>query len=114
MVGLGFGNWSLEFICILFLGYSLNFRLLNTPGGSPMASKIKVYGTKWCPDCARVKQIFSWSKVDYDWIDIEQDPAAAEEVVKINKGNKSVPTIVFPDGSVLVEPSNAELEKKLA
>jgi mycoredoxin len=79
-----------------------------------MVSKIKVYGTKWCPDCARAKQIFAKNKVDYDWVDIEQDPKAADEVVKINKGNKSVPTIVFPDGSVLVEPSNSQLEKKLA
>jgi mycoredoxin len=79
-----------------------------------MVNKIKVYGTKWCPDCARAKQIFSKNKVDYDWVDIEQDPKAADEVVKINKGNKSVPTIVFPDGSVLVEPSNSQLEKKLA
>lgn len=79
-----------------------------------MVNKIKVYGTKWCPDCARAKQIFAKNKVDYDWVDIEQDPKAADEVVKINKGNKSVPTIVFPDGSVLVEPSNSQLEKKLA
>ena len=79
-----------------------------------MLNKIKVYGTKWCPDCARAKQIFAKNKVEYDWVDIEQDPKAADEVVKINRGNKSVPTIVFPDGSVLVEPSNSQLEKKLA
>jgi mycoredoxin len=79
-----------------------------------MVNKIKVYGTKWCPDCARAKQIFAKNKVEYDWVDIEQDPKAADEVVKINQGNKSVPTIVFPDGSVLVEPSNSQLEKKLA
>jgi len=75
--------------------------------------KIKIYGTAWCPDCARAKQIFTKLKVPFDWINIEQDKNAAEYVEKINGGFKSVPTIVFPDQSVLVEPSNADLETKL-
>jgi mycoredoxin len=79
-----------------------------------MADVIKVYGTKWCPDCTRAKQVLSKHNVAYIWVDIEQDAAAVDYVVKINKGNRSVPTIVFPDGSILVEPSNLELEKKLA
>ncbi len=76
--------------------------------------KIRMYGTRWCPDCARAKQVMAKNNVQYDWVDIEQDPKAAAEVEKINKGFKSVPTIVFPDGSIMVEPGNAELEKKLA
>jgi mycoredoxin len=75
--------------------------------------KIKIYGTAWCPDCGRAKQIFTKLKVSFDWINIEQDKNAAAYVEKINGGFKSVPTIVFPDQSVLVEPSNADLEKKL-
>ena len=78
------------------------------------AEQIRMYGTKWCPDCARAKQVMSKNNVSYQFIDIEQDSAAASYVEKVNSGNKSVPTIVFPDGSVLVEPGNAELEKKLA
>jgi mycoredoxin len=50
----------------------------------------------------------------FKWVDIGENPSAAVEVERINKGNRSVPTIVFPDGSVLIEPSNAELEKKLS
>ncbi len=76
--------------------------------------QIRMYGTKWCPDCARAKQVMGKHNIPYQFIDIEQDASAADYVVKVNKGNKSVPTIVFPDGSVLVEPANAELEKKLA
>jgi mycoredoxin len=79
-----------------------------------MDQRIKVYGTRWCPDCLRAKQILNKKKVDFDWIDIEEDEAAAAYVEKVNRGFKSVPTIVFADGSVLVEPNNAELEKKLA
>jgi mycoredoxin len=76
--------------------------------------QIKVYGTKWCPDCLRAKQALGRHNISYTWIDIENDEQALEYVVKVNNGNQSVPTIVFPDGSVLVEPGNAELEKKLA
>ena len=74
---------------------------------------IRMYGTRWCPDCARAKQIMSKHNIIYTFIDIEQDEEAGAYVEKVNKGNKSVPTIIFPDGSILVEPSNAELEKKL-
>lgn len=75
--------------------------------------QIKIYGTSWCPDCARAKRVFAGLKISYEWINIEQDKDAAVFVERINGGFKSVPTIVFPDQSVLVEPGNAELEKKL-
>jgi mycoredoxin len=75
--------------------------------------KIKIFGTSWCPDCARAKQVFVKHKISFEWINIEEDKEAAAYVVKVNGGFKSVPTIVFPDASVLVEPSNADLEKKL-
>jgi mycoredoxin len=76
--------------------------------------EIKVYGTRWCPDCFRAKQVFGRLKIPFTWIDIESDERALDYVREVNGGYQSVPTIVFPDGSVLVEPGNAELEKKLA
>ena len=75
---------------------------------------IRVYGTAWCPNCVRAKQVLAKHLVQYDWTDISNDEKARAYVEQVNRGNRSVPTIVFPDGSVLVEPSNAELEKKLA
>ena len=78
------------------------------------ADKIVMYGTTYCPDCARSKRYLDKHKIAYDWFDIDKDAKAREYVIQVNKGNRSVPTIVFPDGSVLVEPSDAELEKKLA
>ena len=78
-----------------------------------MPEDIIMYGTTWCPDCTRAKNFLYSRGVHFKWIDIALDPQAAIEVERINKGYKSVPTILFPDGSVLVEPSNAELEKKL-
>jgi mycoredoxin len=77
-------------------------------------ASITVYGTSWCPDCRRAQRVLDVSGVPYTYVNIEQDEEAAEYVVQVNRGNRSVPTIVFPDGSVLVEPSNAQLQAKLA
>jgi len=77
-----------------------------------MAEKIKIYGTNWCGDSRRAKQFFDENQLDYEWIDIDQDKVAAEFVKSVNDGNRSVPTIVFPDGSKLVEPSTHQLREK--
>ena len=72
-----------------------------------------MYGAKWCPDCVRAKKVLDESKVPYQYVDLEESPEAADIVTKINNGFQSIPTIVFDDASVLVEPSNEELRKKL-
>jgi mycoredoxin len=77
-------------------------------------SEIIVYGTSWCPDCRRAQRVLDQSGAAYSYVNIEEDEAAAAYVVEVNRGYRSVPTIVFPDGSVLVEPSNAQLQAKLA
>jgi mycoredoxin len=75
---------------------------------------IIVYGTSWCPDCRRAQRVLELNKVAYTYVNIEENEAAAEYVIRVNNGNRSVPTIVFPDGAVLVEPSNYELQQKLS
>ena len=74
---------------------------------------IKVYGTSWCGDTRRARTFFAEHQIEYEWIDIDQDKVAAEYVMSVNHGNRSVPTILFPDGSVLVEPSSYQLKEKL-
>jgi thioredoxin reductase (NADPH) len=74
---------------------------------------IIVYGATWCPDCRRSKQFLAENRIQYTWVDIEQDPTAVAEVERLNNGMRSVPTILFPDGAVLVEPSNEELAARL-
>lgn len=76
-------------------------------------NEILFYSTSWCGDCRRSRKVLNTMGVAYKDIDIEEDAAAAEVVRKLNRGAQSVPTIVFPDGSVLVEPTNATLEQKL-
>jgi thioredoxin reductase (NADPH) len=74
---------------------------------------ITVYGAPWCPDCKRSKQFLGEHQIPYKWVDIEKDKAGEQFVVRTNKGKRIIPTIIFTDGSFLVEPSNAELAAKL-
>ena len=76
-------------------------------------AEITVYGAPWCPDCRRSKQFLADQRVPYDWVDIDQDEAGRSYVQRVNNGKHVIPTIVFRDGSTLVEPSNAELAAKL-
>ena len=74
---------------------------------------IFVYSTTWCPDCKRAKKFLGEQRVPYHNIDIESDPQTMKYVEKVNNGKRIIPTMVFSDGSVLIEPSNAELAEKL-
>ncbi|MCC6147600.1 MAG: hypothetical protein IT308_08545 [Anaerolineaceae bacterium] len=76
-------------------------------------TSILFYGTSWCGDCRRARRFFDERNIPYTWIDIDADREARKFVEETNNGFRSVPTIVFPDSSILVEPSTAELEKKL-
>ena len=76
-------------------------------------ASITLYGAYWCPDCKRSKQFLGEHQIPYNWIDIEQDKTGEAYVIKKNNGKRIIPTIVFADGSFLVEPSNAELASKI-
>lgn len=74
---------------------------------------ITVYSTVWCPDCKRAKRFLGEHRVPYKNIDIEQSPEGMAFIEKVNHGKHIIPTIVFSDGSVLTEPTNAEVASKL-
>jgi len=74
---------------------------------------ITVYGAYWCPDCRRSKQFLGEHQIPYNWVDIEQDKAGEAYVLQKNDGKRIIPTIEFADGSILVEPSNAQIAAKL-
>jgi thioredoxin reductase (NADPH) len=76
-------------------------------------SPIIVYGASWCPDCRRAKQFLASHRVAYDWIDLEEFPEKSAEVEARNSGKRIIPTIVFPDGSFLAEPTNDELADRI-
>jgi mycoredoxin len=68
----------------------------------------------YCPDCVRAKKFFEINNIPYQLIGLEDNPEATEFVMQVNNGHRSVPTIVFPDGSILVEPSWEELRRKFS
>jgi len=74
---------------------------------------IIVYITDWCGACRRVLKVFEKMNVPYKSINIDRDRAGEKFVLKVNHGMRSVPTIVFPDGRTLVEPSDLALEEML-
>lgn len=76
-------------------------------------AKITVYGAPWCPDCRRSKKFLTEQLIRYSWVDIDEDADGRAFVEAKNNGKRIIPTIVFEDGSFLVEPSNAELAQKL-
>lgn len=76
-------------------------------------AKLTVYGAVWCEDCIRAKKFLGEQRVHYTWVDVEQSAEGLAFVEQVNQGKRIIPTLVFADGSVLVEPSNAELAARL-
>jgi mycoredoxin len=76
-------------------------------------SDITMYGAEWCGDCRRSKKFLDSNNVSYNYIDVEADASASEKVIEINGGMRSIPVILFPDGTHLTEPSDVALKEKL-
>lgn len=74
---------------------------------------VVVYGAAWCYASRRAKEVFDQNHIPYEYKDIDYDLDARQYVEKVNNGYRSVPTIVFPDGSIVVEPSIDALKRKL-
>lgn len=77
-----------------------------------MASMI-MYTTSWCGYCFRLKSQLKRAGVAYDEVDIEEQPDAADLVASLNDGNRTVPTVVFADGSSLTNPSVGQVRDRL-
>lgn len=73
-----------------------------------------MYSTPWCGYCHRLKGQLDREGIAFDVVDIEQEPAAAQRVEEANGGNRTVPTLLFSDGSTLTNPSVAQVKDKLA
>jgi len=75
--------------------------------------QVIMYSTVWCGYCKRLKTMMKAAGIEFTEVDIEHDPAAAEFVMNVNKGNQTVPTLKFADGSALTNPSINEVKAKL-
>ena len=78
-----------------------------------MAEQMTIYSTPWCGYCHRLMKQLDREGVRYSMVDIEQDPTAADYVMSVNGGSQTVPTVVFPDGSALTNPSLAQVKDKI-
>ena len=75
--------------------------------------KLTVYGASWCPDVKRSRALLDREGVEYSYVDVEADAEAERRVRELQDGARRIPTIVWEDGSFLVEPSDAELSGRL-
>ena len=74
---------------------------------------ITMYGAPWCPDCKRAKKFLAAQRVPYHWIDVDQDETGLRHIEALQNGGRSIPTIEFGDGAVLIEPSDEEIAQQL-
>ena len=81
---------------------------------SAAAPAVTMYTTTWCGYCVRLKKLMQREGIDYAEVDIERDDAAADVVMSANGGNRTVPTLVFADGTALTNPSIDQVKDRLA
>lgn len=79
----------------------------------PPFAELTVFGAPWCGDCKASKKFLGEQRVSYHWVDVDEDEAGLSYITKLQDGRSKIPTIVFPNGEFLVEPTNAELAAKL-
>jgi mycoredoxin len=79
----------------------------------PDAAPVTMFTTTWCGYCVRLKKLMQREGIEYAEVDIEQDASAAERVMQANGGNRTVPTLLFADGSALTNPSIDQVKAQL-
>jgi mycoredoxin len=72
-----------------------------------------MYTTTWCGYCVRLKKLMQLEGITFSEVDIENDPAAADLVMQANGGNRTVPTLLFGDGTALTNPSIDQVKSQL-
>jgi mycoredoxin len=79
-----------------------------------VSQPVTIYSTQWCAFCRRLKRQLGRDGIEVVEVDIERDPEAANYVISVNGGNMTVPTVVFPDGTVITNPSAAQVKERLS
>ncbi len=79
----------------------------------PAPGSVTMFSTTWCGYCRRLKKQLERAGIDYTEVNIEEVPLAADFVAEVNDGNQTVPTVLFPDGSTLTNPSVGQVRTRL-
>ncbi len=82
---------------------------MSAPG-----TAVTMYTTSWCGYCVRLKKMMQREGIEFAEVNIETDESAADLVMQANGGNRTVPTLVFADGSALTNPSIDQVKSQLA
>ncbi len=80
----------------------------------PAAGTVTMFSTTWCGYCRRLKTQLDSAGIGYTEVDIEERPETASFVEQVNGGNQTVPTVLFPDGTALTNPSLRDVQRVLA
>ena len=75
---------------------------------------VTMYSTTWCAYCSRLKRSMQSEGIEFAEVNIEEDEAAADLVMRANGGNRTVPTLIFDDGTALTNPSLRQVKEQLA
>lgn len=81
---------------------------------SAAPTAVTMYTTTWCGYCVRLKKLMQREGIEFAEVDIERDNSAADVVMQANGGNRTVPTLVFSDGTALTNPSIDQVKAQLA
>jgi mycoredoxin len=76
--------------------------------------RLTMYTTSWCGYCVRLKHGLERAGVDFDVVNIEENPEAEQFVLKANGGNATVPTLLLPNGDVMTNPRLPDLLRAVA
>jgi len=82
---------------------------MSAPG-----TAVTMYTTSWCGYCVRLKKMMQREGIEFAEVNIETDESAADLVMRANGGNRTVPTLVFADGTALTNPSIDQVKAQLA
>jgi len=80
----------------------------------PYPAPVTMFTTTWCGYCVRLKKLMQREGIEFAEVNIEEDDKAADLVMQANGGNRTVPTLLFADGSALTNPSIDQVKAQLA
>ena len=80
----------------------------------PASGMITMFTTTWCGYCSRLKSQLDKAGIGYTEVNVEEVDGTSELVMSLNGGNRTVPTVLFPDGSASTNPSLAQVQARLA
>lgn len=85
----------------------------NGSGPAPVVGGLTVYGADWCPDVRRSRKTLESAGIDYIYVNVDHDKSASTLVRRLQGGKRRIPTLVWPDNTFLVEPTNDQLSERL-